>query len=331
MTRSAPTSRSVPSVSRTRTPVTRPRPPSSATALLCVRTPTRGSLSTWARTTESVRSRLAVITKWVVRFQRRYQPSGAWMTMLVVTGMRWAPAASSRSIVPGSSASTASAPPVCRKWMCTACGTPVRGAGPSGSSCASMISTESTCPLRAAAASIPAMLPPMTTARTGARRGDALMMGCLPQRCVMGTQVMDDGGGERPGQRHQVPGQGHRTLRRHGPAGRCALPLPGHEDHRRVRRDGGPGLVLPVGRRGAQGRLPHGGVEAGGRREDGIVEGRLPSGQQHRRGSAPPGQRGADGAGRGDVFERPPQRTQLPRRTGIRAHGPPGRPGAARQ
>lgn len=99
--------------------------------------------------------------------------------MSVVTGMRWAPAAINRSMLPGSRASMASAPPACSQWIWAAWGTPVRGSGPAGNSWASRISTESTCSLTAAAASMPARLPPMMTTRLGAWLVARLMAGCL--------------------------------------------------------------------------------------------------------------------------------------------------------
>lgn len=52
--------------------------------------------------------------------------------MSVVTGMRWAPAAVNRPMLPDSRASMASAPPACSRRMWGAWGTPVHGSGPRG-------------------------------------------------------------------------------------------------------------------------------------------------------------------------------------------------------
>jgi hypothetical protein len=78
------------------------------------------------------------------------------------------PAAVISSLQPGSSSSSACTP---RAWMagrCRLCGTPRRGAGSAGSVSLSYTVTFGNTSLRAAAASSPPMLAPITTACAGA-------------------------------------------------------------------------------------------------------------------------------------------------------------------
>src|SRR5581483_4559314 len=75
------------------------------------------------------------------------------------------PAATSSSTIPGSSCSIARTPMASNAWTWLPWGTPARGAGRSGSSSLSTMTTSSKAPWSAVAVSRPPMLPPMTVAR----------------------------------------------------------------------------------------------------------------------------------------------------------------------
>lgn len=165
-TRSARSSSSRPS-ERTRTPVTRSAVPTRDSAS-ARRTTTGVVLRTASRRVQSSRSRLQQVSRRssVTVGQRRCQPCGPKPSMSVM-GCSRAPAASRRrcTFATGSSSWMASRPLGSRTWACRAWGIRLRGDGLSGSSSRSRTITSSMDRKRAAAASMPATLPPMTTAR----------------------------------------------------------------------------------------------------------------------------------------------------------------------
>ncbi len=184
-----------------------------------------------------------------------------------------APAARSSSRRPGRSSSIRASPRASRRWTVPPWGTPRRGAkasGPStGSGSRSTIVTRALCGARAAAASSPAMLPPIT-------------IEC--SRVVMGCLLRDGAAACRRPSLHPRPGERGEA----NPCDLCGVPC-GHpgpwatelvgrpRGARRPRRPpGAGGAVEPVPAAGASA-----GAVTGGANRPGAVR---PGGRRRRRG-----------------------------------------------
>lgn len=143
--------------------------------------------------------------------ERRYQPCGPSVTRPEVRPRSRAPAASSRlrTPPPGTSSSMASRPLGRRTWAWRPCGRPLRGRGASGSSSRSSTITSSTDRARAAAASMPAILAPMTTAVRGM---DPPALGGSPHRtlaCLIALEDQSNSAQTRPPGPPRLPRRPH--------------------------------------------------------------------------------------------------------------------------